>query len=152
MTALGGVSCGLFQKEDQAAAGGAQDPYYGYGQSSGDYAQVTPVDQGGGGSYGSAPSGYSGGSNPYYGYGDGSSGYDAGTGYTGGGGYSSPSPAPSPAPSYGGSGGGGGSYTVQPGDTLYGISRRHGTSVNAIKSANGLSSDLIRIGQVLAIP
>ena len=42
-------------------------------------------------------------------------------------------------------------YRVQPGDTLWGISQQHGVSVNAIKSLNGLQSDLILVGQVLAL-
>lgn len=58
---------------------------------------------------------------------------------------------------YGGGGGGratGGSrsHTVVKGDTLYGLSRRYGTSVSAIQGANGLTSDNIRIGQTLSIP
>lgn len=44
------------------------------------------------------------------------------------------------------------SHTVARGDTLYGLARKYGTSVSKIKSANGLSSDLIRIGQRLKIP
>jgi nucleoid-associated protein YgaU len=44
------------------------------------------------------------------------------------------------------------SHTVVKGDTLYGLARRYNTSVAKIKSANGLSSDLIRIGQRLRIP
>ena len=44
------------------------------------------------------------------------------------------------------------SHTVARGDTLWNISQRYGTTVNAIKSANGLSSDLIVIGQTLRIP
>ena len=46
----------------------------------------------------------------------------------------------------------GGSYTVVPGDTLFAISRRHNISVDAIKSANGLVTDLIKVGDVLSIP
>jgi LysM repeat protein len=45
-----------------------------------------------------------------------------------------------------------GSYKVVKGDTLYGIARKRGTTVAKIKSANGLSSDLIRLGQTLKIP
>lgn len=43
-------------------------------------------------------------------------------------------------------------YEVVSGDTLFSISRRHGTSVDALKQANALNSDLIRPGDVLAIP
>lgn len=43
-------------------------------------------------------------------------------------------------------------YTVQKGDTLYRISRNQGASVSQIKSANGLTSDLIVPGQKLVIP
>jgi LysM repeat protein len=46
----------------------------------------------------------------------------------------------------------GGSYIVQAGDTLFSISQRYGTSVEAIVSANGLNSDLVQIGQTLTIP
>lgn len=46
----------------------------------------------------------------------------------------------------------GSKITVASGDTLYGIAKKNGTSVAAIKSANGLSSDTIRIGQSLVIP
>lgn len=45
------------------------------------------------------------------------------------------------------------SYTVVKGDTLSGIASRYGTSVSAIRGANGLSSsNLIRVGQKLKVP
>lgn len=43
-------------------------------------------------------------------------------------------------------------YVVKKGDTLYGIALRYGTTVARIKSANGLRSDLLRIGMSLRIP
>jgi LysM repeat protein len=43
-------------------------------------------------------------------------------------------------------------YVVAAGDTLSGIANRFGTSVSAIQAANGLSGDVINIGQVLQIP
>lgn len=43
-------------------------------------------------------------------------------------------------------------YVVQPGDTLSGIAMIYGVSVQAIRTANSLSSDLIAIGQQLIIP
>lgn len=46
----------------------------------------------------------------------------------------------------------GGSVTVGSGDTLAAIARRTGTSVAALKQANGLSGDSIRIGQSLTVP
>lgn len=45
----------------------------------------------------------------------------------------------------------GSTYTVQPGDTLFSIAQRFGTTVEAIAVANGLSSDLIFVGQELAL-
>lgn len=42
--------------------------------------------------------------------------------------------------------------TVATGDTLYGIARRHGVSVSALMSANGLTNSSIRVGQKLALP
>ena len=43
-------------------------------------------------------------------------------------------------------------YTVRAGDTLWLLSRRYNTTVDAIKQLNGLSSDMLSIGQVLKIP
>ncbi|NPV89314.1 MAG: LysM peptidoglycan-binding domain-containing protein [Firmicutes bacterium] len=43
-------------------------------------------------------------------------------------------------------------YTVVSGDTLYLISLRYGTTVNALTSINGLTSTNLRVGQVLKIP
>lgn len=44
-------------------------------------------------------------------------------------------------------------YTVEKGDTLSAIAVRYGTSVSAIRNANGLSStNLIRVGQKLKVP
>jgi LysM repeat protein len=49
--------------------------------------------------------------------------------------------------------GSGANYTVQKGDTLYSIARRHGTTVNAIMAANGMTNpDHIRSGQTLRMP
>jgi LysM repeat protein len=43
-------------------------------------------------------------------------------------------------------------YTVVPGDTLYGIALRYGTTVAAIMEANDLSSSYIYVGMTLSIP
>lgn len=43
-------------------------------------------------------------------------------------------------------------HVVQQGDTLYSIARRYGTTVEAIKAANGLTSNTIFVGQRLIIP
>ncbi len=43
-------------------------------------------------------------------------------------------------------------YTVAPGDTLGLIARKFGTTVQAIKEANGLTTDFLNIGQQLKIP
>lgn len=44
------------------------------------------------------------------------------------------------------------SYTVRSGDTLWLLAQRYGTTVDAIKRLNGLTSDMLNIGQVLQIP
>ena len=61
----------------------------------------------------------------------------------------SPSPAPSPTP---GAGGNSFAYTVRSGDTLWILANRYGTTVDAIKKLNGLTSKSLQIGQVLRIP
>jgi peptidoglycan endopeptidase LytF len=43
-------------------------------------------------------------------------------------------------------------YTVQSGDSLWKLARQHNVSVAAIKQANNLTSDMLRIGQKLRIP
>lgn len=47
---------------------------------------------------------------------------------------------------------GGNAYVVQRGDSLFRIARKFGATVEALKTANGLKTDVIRIGQVLIIP
>jgi membrane-bound lytic murein transglycosylase D len=42
-------------------------------------------------------------------------------------------------------------YTVRSGDTLFQLSRTYRTTVQAIKDANGLSSDILTVGQKLVI-
>jgi LysM repeat protein len=62
-------------------------------------------------------------------------------------------PAPKPAPASGGTTTAGArSYTVVKGDTLSGISKRFGTTVDALKILNKLKSTALSIGQVLKIP
>ena len=41
---------------------------------------------------------------------------------------------------------------VRPGDTLYGLSRRHGVSLNELMRVNGLTSSNLRPGQRLVLP
>lgn len=43
-------------------------------------------------------------------------------------------------------------YNVQPGDSLYKLSRRFGTTIDRIKNINNLITDIIYIGQKLVIP
>src|SRR5699024_12195199 len=42
-------------------------------------------------------------------------------------------------------------HRVQPGDTLFNIAYRYGTSVNQLKAWNNLTSDLIYIGTYLRV-
>jgi LysM repeat protein len=44
------------------------------------------------------------------------------------------------------------SHTVKKGETLYGLAKRYGTTVSAIKRASGLSSDILRDGRTIKIP
>ena len=44
------------------------------------------------------------------------------------------------------------SYIVKSGDTLYSIAKQYNTSVSDLKQINGLTSDILSIGQVLKIP
>lgn len=57
-----------------------------------------------------------------------------------------PAPAPAPAPATTGI------HIVQPGENLFRLGLRYGTTAAAIRAANGLSSDLIYVGQRLVIP
>ena len=59
-----------------------------------------------------------------------------------------------PTPPDSGRDGGGNAiqYTVVQGANLTSIAARFGTTVSAIKAANGLTSDLIYVGQVLIVP
>lgn len=41
---------------------------------------------------------------------------------------------------------------VQPGDTLYGLSKRHGVSIADLQSVNGLQSPMLKPGQKLVLP
>lgn len=43
-------------------------------------------------------------------------------------------------------------YRVRPGDTLWSISRRFGTSISALQHANGLGGSSLRVGQTLTVP
>lgn len=43
-------------------------------------------------------------------------------------------------------------YRVRRGDSLWAIARRHSTSVESLKAANGLSTSFLREGQTLVIP
>ncbi|UUX33680.1 LysM peptidoglycan-binding domain-containing protein [Fundicoccus culcitae] len=52
-------------------------------------------------------------------------------------------PTPTPTPS--------GTYTVKSGDTLWKIANQYGLTISQLRSWNGISGDLIRVGQVLRL-
>lgn len=83
-------------------------------------------------------------------YSDRSPSYSGGTGerQVAGGGYGAP-----PSASYDSAARQDGqTIVVQPGDTLYGLSRRYGVPVSGLMVANGLSSSQLQTGQRLALP
>ncbi len=43
-------------------------------------------------------------------------------------------------------------HSIQKGDSLWGISRKYGTTVDALKEANGMTNDTIIEGRTLVIP
>ncbi len=63
-----------------------------------------------------------------------------------------PAPAPGKATSPVAARVSGGQYTVAPGDTLFSIAQRAGTTVAALKAANNLASDVLQPGQKLVLP
>ncbi len=72
---------------------------------------------------------------------------------TGGTGGSSRTWPPAPAWSQPAASSGGGTYTVEPGDSLLGIALRHGTTLDRLMSANGVTNpNFIKIGQRLTLP
>lgn len=127
------TSCELFKPKDQAAA---YDPYGAQAQTANPYGQVPASNP-----YGqpAAPNPYAQtpAPNPY-------GSYEQPQTYTA-------PPSSAPTPSYSG-GGGGRTITVRSGDTLTSLARTNGTSVSALRSANGLTGDLIRVGQKLNVP
>jgi LysM repeat protein len=142
VVAVTATSCELFKPKEQPAA--AYDPY---GQQSNPYGQpaaaANPYGQAPAANpYGQAPAanpyGQTPASNPY-------GSYEPAQTYT-----APPSTPYSSAPAA--SGGSGRTVTVQSGDTLTSIAKRNGTSVSALRSANGLTGDLIRVGQKLTLP
>lgn len=136
LVTLGMTSCELLKPKEQAAA---YDPYgqqanpYGQAPASNPYGQANP--------YGAVPPTPP--ANPY-------------------GSYEQPQTSTTPpaspyssTPAYSSgaaTGGSGRTVTVQSGDTLTSIARRNSTSISALRSANNLSGDLIRVGQKLNLP
>ena len=47
---------------------------------------------------------------------------------------------------------GGVNHTVVSGDSLWGLARKYGTTIEAIQAANGMNNTTIRTGQTLTIP
>lgn len=47
---------------------------------------------------------------------------------------------------------GGRTITVAPGDTLFGLARKHGVSASALSTANNLTGSYLKVGQILVIP
>lgn len=43
-------------------------------------------------------------------------------------------------------------HLVAPGDTLFALAGRYGTTVEALRNANALSGDLLRVGQLIELP
>ncbi len=66
--------------------------------------------------------------------------------------YTAPAPTPAPAPPPSRPALSGTTHTVVKGDTLWGISRKYGVSVEAIKQANGITRDIVVLGSTLQIP
>ncbi|MCP5536023.1 MAG: LysM peptidoglycan-binding domain-containing protein [Akkermansiaceae bacterium] len=64
----------------------------------------------------------------------------------------SSSPEPPSTPNPGAAAMGGTSHTVVAGDSLWGLARKYGTTIEAIQAANGLTTTDIRTGQQLTIP
>lgn len=60
--------------------------------------------------------------------------------------------APTASTTAASNGGSGREYTVRSGDTLSAIASRHNVSVAQLRASNGISGDIIRVGQTLLIP
>lgn len=122
-----------------AALSSRQSGGYGYGNGGSGYGQQSAPRQ---------QQAYNNGSNyrspSYDGSGYGASGSNAG-GYSGGSSYVPSAAQSAPA-------GTGDVIEVRPGDTLYGLSRRHGVSVNELMRVNGLTSSSLQPGQRLTVP
>lgn len=137
----GGQQAGPHSSRPGSGSGPASGSGTGGGAGGGTGAASSGAGPGGGA--GGGPWGSSGG--PLGGSGGGPAGPAGGSG---GGLWSPGSPRPKDAP-----GGGGRTYIVQPGDSLWSIAQRFGTTVDAIVAANNIvNPDLIYAGDVLRIP